>query len=63
MAMYGKIAQFGVDVSLTSTELQNTGTRYPVGSIVTIPNLRMNEKYVFACAAYNPQERLINNIG
>jgi hypothetical protein len=54
MAMYGKLSQNGVDVSLTSTELQNTGTRNPIGSIVTIPNLRMNEKYVFGCAAYNP---------
>jgi len=63
MSMYGKVSQNGVDVSLTSTDLQNTGTRVKNGAIVTITNLRVNEKYCFAAAGYNPQEKVINGIG
>jgi hypothetical protein len=34
MAVFGKVAAHGVNVSLTSTDLNNTGIQYPVGSVV-----------------------------
>jgi len=61
MAIFGKVSQNGISVSATSNDLQNTGTRLPIGSIVTIGKLRMNEKYCFAAAAYDSREKVINN--
>jgi hypothetical protein len=40
MVLYGKIAQNGVLVSTTCTELQNTGVRYPIGSLVSVGHLQ-----------------------
>jgi len=61
MALFGKVSQHGVSVSATSNDLQNTGTRVPSGAIVTVGKLRMNEKYCFAAAGYDPREKIINN--
>ncbi len=61
MALFGKASQHGVDVSATCTDLQNTGTRVTNGAIVTVGRLRMNEKYCFAAAGYDPREKIINN--
>ena len=61
MALFGKASQNGVSVSTTSNDLQNTGTRVRSGAIVTVSRLRMNEKYCFATAAYDPREKVINN--
>lgn len=61
MALFGKVSQNGVNVSVTSNDLQNTGTRVQNGAIVTVSNLRMNEKYCFAAAGYDPREKVINN--
>ena len=61
MALFGKVSQHGVNVSATSNDLQNTGTRVSNGAIVTIGKLRMNEKYCFAAAGYDPREKIINN--
>lgn len=42
----------GVDVSLTCTDLYNTGIRLPIDAVVTVKNLLQNEKYCFAVAGY-----------
>ena len=62
MALYGKKAG-STSVSVTSTELNNTGIHYPMNSIVKIPNLHHNNKYCFAVAAYDTEENLSNQIG
>jgi hypothetical protein len=41
-----------VDVSLTCTDLYNTGIRLPIDAVVTVKNLLQNEKYCFAVAGY-----------
>lgn len=63
MAIYGKVSANGVDVSLTSNDFPNTGTRMNNGSIVTITNLTPNEKYCFAVAGFDPDEQVIKGIG
>jgi len=61
MAVYGKVSAHGVFVSKTNVDLTNTGVRYNVGSVVTIPNLLSNEKYCFAVGAFNGNEELSND--
>jgi hypothetical protein len=39
MALYGKISKNGVNVSITCTDLQNTGVRQNVGAVVSIGKL------------------------
>jgi hypothetical protein len=62
MAIYGKRAS-NTDVSVTSTDLTNTGIHYSMNSLVRIPNLSHNSKYSFAVAGYDVEENLSNQIG
>lgn len=62
MAIYGKRAN-NTGVSITSTDLSNTGIHYPMNSLVTVPNLSHNSKYSFAVAAFDAEENLANGIG
>jgi hypothetical protein len=62
MAVYGKRSN-NTEVSTTSTDLSNTGIRYPMHSTVRIPNLAKNSKYSFAVAGYDLEENLANGIG
>ena len=62
MAIFGKKSN-KTDVSITCTELSNTGIRYQANSIVTIPHLVPNEKYCFAVAAFDAEENVCNDIG
>lgn len=67
MALYGKKAD-NTSVSTTSIDLSNTGVHYNMGSIVRIPNLETNRRYVFAVGAYDAeknmdQQSLCNEIG
>lgn len=62
MALFGKTTDTTA-VSVTSTELSNTGIHYPMNSIVRIPNLPANSTYSFAVAAYDMEENLSNQIG
>ena len=62
--VYGKAAGAGTDVSLNNCEFPGTGEPvFPSSTIVTIANLLPNEKYVFAIAAYDDQDRVIHGIG
>ena len=56
MALFGKVSANGVNVSLTSKDVSNTGVRQKIGATVTVNNLVMNEKYCFAVAAFNENE-------
>lgn len=51
-ALYGKVSSSGVGVSASNTECTNTGVQLPFASVVTVPSLTPNERYVFATAAY-----------
>lgn len=51
MSIYGKISAHGVDVSTNCNELQGTGLREPIGTIVHIRQLLPNNHYCFACAS------------
>ena len=51
MALYGKVSESDVNVSLTCTDLKNTGIKYNLGSVLTVRTDYENEKYCFACAA------------
>ena len=51
-ALFGKVSVSGVGVSTSNTECENTGVRQPFGTVVNVPSLIPNEKYVFATAAY-----------
>ena len=57
MVLYGKVAANGVNVSTTCTDLQNTGTRNEVGSVLQIRQLLSNEGYCFAVAGFNVNEK------
>jgi hypothetical protein len=63
MALFGKVSAHGVGVSVTSNELNNTGIKYPLGSILQVNNLLQNESYCFAAAAYNADNKVSNDIG
>jgi hypothetical protein len=62
MAIYGKRAN-NTAVSITSTDLSNTGIHYQMNSIVRVPNLSHNSKYSFAVAAFDPEQNISNAIG
>jgi hypothetical protein len=51
MSIYGKISAHGVDVSTNCNELQGTGLRERVGTVVHIRQLLPNNHYCFACAS------------
>ena len=51
MSIYGKISAHGVDVSTNCNELQGTGLRERVGTVVHIRQILPNNHYCFACAS------------
>lgn len=60
MALFGKVSQNKTNVSITNTDLHNTGVRQKISSTVTVKNLLKNEKYCFAVGAYDFNEDLTN---
>ena len=63
MALYGKPAGSGVQVSLNNTDYPGTGTKLDPGYVVHVTNLIQNEKYVFAAGGYNPEGVCVNGMG
>jgi hypothetical protein len=56
MAIYGKISAHGVDVSTNCNELNGTGLRENLGSVVHIRQLQPNNYYCFACASTDSKD-------
>lgn len=63
MVLYGKVSANGVNVSTTCTDLQNTGIRNKIGSVIQIRGLNPNEGYCFAVAGFNVNEKQSKKIG
>ena len=61
--MFGQISTGSNIVQLNNTSLQNTNKIMPILNSITIQNLKNNEKYIFAYAAYDNDETIINTIG
>lgn len=56
MSIYGKISAHGVDVSTNCNELQGTGLREPVGTVMHVRQLLPNNHYCFACASTDTRD-------
>lgn len=63
LALYGKEARSGTDVSLTNVDLENLNNRMEIDAVVTIGGLTPHEEYHFAVAAYDEQGECIGGIG
>jgi hypothetical protein len=63
ISLYGKKSAHGVNVSLTCTELNNTGRRHEPGEVVRVDGLTENEAYCFAVAAWDAREEVSGGIG
>lgn len=63
MVLYGKVSAHGVNVSTTCVDLQNTGIRCNIGSVVQIGALVQNEGYCFAVTGFNINEKQSKKIG
>ncbi|OQR94759.1 hypothetical protein ACHHYP_00938 [Achlya hypogyna] len=62
--LYGKVTGAGTDVSLNNMGYPGTGTAIdPQHPEVTVTGLLPNESYVFAVAAYDVEDNLIEGIG
>ena len=61
--MFGQISNGSNIVQLNNTTLDNTNKIIPILDSLTIPNLKNNEKYIFAYAAYDNDDTLVNTIG
>ena len=61
--MFGQISTGSNIVQLNNTTLTNTNKIMPILNSVSIPNLKNNEKYIFAYAAYDNDETIVNTIG
>ena len=61
--IYGQISTGSNIVQLNNTTLENTNKLYPIIEAVTIPKLKQNEKYIFAYAAFDNDDTIINTIG
>ena len=54
MSIFGREAQAGRSgVAETNIDLDNTGIRQEISSVITINNLEENTKYCFAVAGYD----------
>eukprot|EP00892_Ulva_mutabilis_P009551 jgi/Ulvmu1/6969/UM033_0026.1 len=64
-AVYCKPFGAGVELTMnpTATQYEGTGVQVPVGQRATIANLRPNDTYIFAIAAYDDQRTLIGGLG
>lgn len=56
MSVYGKISAHGVDVSTNCNELNGTGLKYNIGSVVQVRQLQSNNQYCFACASTDSKD-------
>ena len=61
--MFGQISTGSNIVQLNNTTLENTNKIMPILDSVTIQNLKNNEKYIFAYAAYDNDDTIVNTIG
>lgn len=61
--MFGQISTGSNIVQLNNTTLTNCNKIMPILNSVTIQNLKNNEKYIFAYAAYDNDETIVNTIG
>lgn len=64
-AVFCKPFGAGVELSInaTSTQYSGTGTLVPCGSRTTVTDLRANDTYMVAIAAYDAHGRLIGDLG
>jgi hypothetical protein len=63
LALFGKEARSGTDVSLTNVDLENLNNKVEIDAVVTISGLTPHEEYHFAAAAYDQQGETIGGIG
>ena len=61
--MFGQISTGSNIVQLNNTSLTNTNKIIPILNSLTIQNLKNNEKYIFAYAAFDNDETMVNTIG
>ena len=61
--MFGQISTGSNIVQLNNTTLTNTNKIVPIIETLTIQNLKNNEKYIFAYAAFDNDESMVNTIG
>ena len=61
--MFGQISTGSNIVQLNNTSLTNTNKIIPIIDSITIQNLKNNEKYIFAYAAFDNDETMVNTIG
>ena len=61
--MFGQISTGSNIVQLNNTTLTNCNKIVSILESITIPNLKNNEKYIFAYAAYDTDDSLVNTIG
>ena len=61
--MFGQISTGSNIVQLNNITLENTNKIMPILDSVTIQNLKNNEKYIFAYAAYDNDDTIVNTIG
>ena len=61
--MFGQISTGSNIVQLNNTTLTNCNKIMPILNSITIPNLKNNEKYIFAYAAYDTDDSIVNTIG
>ena len=63
VALYGQISTGVNCVQLNNKSLKNTGEIVPIVNYITVPQLKKNEKYVFAYAGYDNDDTIVNTIG
>ena len=61
--IFGQISTGSNIVQLNNTTLQNTNKLISIFNYITIPNLKPNEKYIFAYAGYDTDNTIVNSIG
>ena len=61
--MFGQISTGSNIVQLNNTSLTNTNKIIPILNALSIQNLKNNEKYIFAYAAFDNDETMVNTIG
>ena len=61
--MFGQISTGSNIVQLNNTSLTNTNKIVPILNSLSIHNLKNNEKYIFAYAAFDNDESMVNTIG
>lgn len=63
LALFGKEAKTGTNVSLTNNELPGLNQKHPIDEVITVTDLLPNETYHFAAAGYTHEGDCIGGIG